>query len=441
MRVFIGLVEVAGRNGALKRGFEELGHRATFINLSTNPFNYEGEDSPFLVGVIRRLATLRQRTAPRVLRPFLVIPERLCRVTLFLLVLVSHDVFIYCSASSFFRYWDYRLLSPLAFWDYRLIRLFGKTLICQFQGSDSRPPYLNGAYATQADFSVANCARDTAAKKRGLQVVGRWANAIIDIPPQGYFHEQPYYLGLSVGFPSGPIDATRPSPEAYPDSAPQPLPVRVLHAPSQGRYKGTSEIREIVQGLRAKGLPIEFVEVQGKSNLEVIAEIRKADLVVDQLYCDYALNALPAEALWLGKPVLSSGYSSDLWAGLIPKEFLPPVVYCHPSEFARQLERLVVDGHLRGRLGLAGYDYIRRFHHPRIVAENYLKIVSGAAPAAWSFDPREMKEIWGGFFMPEARARRITGEMVRSYGRESLQLSDKPQLEERLIHWALFDRA
>jgi hypothetical protein len=436
MRVFIGLVEVAGRNAALKRGLEQLGHPTTFVNLSPHRFQYGSDDPLFLVRVIRRLAVLRRQLPRGILRPALVVPEFLSRLALLLQILATHDVFIFSSASSFFRYWDYRVMSFLAYWDYRLIRFFGKKLICQFHGSDSRPHYLNGAYACQPDFSIAKCARDTDAQKKRLRIIDEWADAIIDMPPQGYFHQRPYYTMLRLGLPSGPFDAPRPNPELKSAAGVSARPVRILHAPSNARYKGTAQIREMVQRLMARGLAIEFIEVQEKSNDEVVAEIQKADLVVDQLYCDFGLSALTAEALWWGKAVISGGYSADLWAKLLPAGLLPPAVHCHPADFAIRLEQLVMDGNLRLKLGAAGYDYIRRFHHPKIVADNYLKVAGGEAPAEWLYDPRQMKEVWGGFFMSEDRAQEITREVVREFGRKSLQLSDKPALEEAIVNWA-----
>lgn len=439
MRIFIGLLEVSGRSGALKRGFEDLGHRATFINLSPHPFQYGNDDPLFMARVIRRLTVFRQGTAPRILRPLLVLPEFFSRLALFLQILVSHDLFIYCSASSFFRYWDYRALSFLAYWDYRLIRFFGKTLICQFHGSDSRPPYLNGAYVSQPDFSMEKCARDTVAQKKRLRAVGAWASAIIDIPPQGYFHERPYYLSLYVGLPSPPLDAARPAPTCASTESSSMKPVRVLHAPSRPRYKGTAQIREMIERLRCKGLLIEFTELQDKPNQEVVREIRKADLIVDQLYCDYAPSALAAEAMWCGKPVLCGGHSANLWAQLLPPEFLAPVVYCHPREFEPRLEQLLADAALRLKLGAEGYDYVRRLHDPKVVAGNYLSVAAGKAPPEWLYDPRQMKEVWGGFFMAEDRARLVAREMISEFGRPSLALSDKPHLEKEITHWALME--
>ena len=424
MRIFIGLVEAAGRNRALKWGFEELGHRTTFINLTPGTFDYGGDDSSHLCRLIRSLGSLRRELSPGIARGCLAVPELFARLVLFLRVLFANDVFIYSSATSFFR-----------FWDYRLIRLLGKKLICQFHGSDSRPPYLNGAYTSRRDFSVEACVRDTAAQKRRLQAVGRWATALIDIPPQGYFHERPYFLCLYAGLPSGPFGTGLDAPMAAP-AAERPA-VRIVHAPSSERYKGTELIRAMIGRLESKGYNLEFVEIKNKTPHEVMGEIRGADLVVDQLYCDYALNSLPSEALWCGKPVLSGGYSAGLWAELVPAEFLPPVVYCHPSEFEDRLERLVSDAGLRQRLGKEGHDYVRRLHDPKVVASNYLRIANGHAPAQWLYDPAQMRTIWGGFFMSEDQAKNVTRQVIHRYGRSGLQLSDKPNLEREVVEWAL----
>jgi glycosyltransferase involved in cell wall biosynthesis len=210
----------------------------------------------------------------------------------------------------------------------------------------------------------------------------------------------------------------------------------VLHAPSRSDYKGSAEIRETIGKLQDKGLQIDFVELSGKTNEEIISEIRKCDLVVDQLYADYALNALPTESAWFGKPVLTCGYSADLWKKLIPAEFLPPVTYCEPSEFETKLEELILNKELREKLGKELQDYIRRQHHPRIVAERYLQIADGNAPKEWFYDPKKMREIWGGFFMPRERARAITRELIQKHGVGSLCLGDKPVLENTLVEWA-----
>lgn len=61
-----------------------------------------------------------------------------------------------------------------------------------------------------------------------------------------------------------------------------------MHSPSDPGAKGTPLIREAVEKLKASGVDVTFVELVGVPNSKVIEEIKKADLVIDQMYADYA---------------------------------------------------------------------------------------------------------------------------------------------------------
>jgi hypothetical protein len=424
MRIFIGLIEVAGRNVALKRGLEALGHSVIFATLSVHPAEYEAGEEPAWARFLRRVAEFRRRRrrlSPP-LRYALLSLELALRWPIFLYLLATHDLFIYSSGTTFFRHWDYTL-----------IRFVGKKLICQFHGSDSRPPYLNGAYATSPGFSIESCIEATRETKALVRKVDRLAHEVIDLPSKAYFHERTCVVRLQVGVPSGPYGEEGPGGEGVPSALGE---IGILHAPSNIAYKGTSRIRETIERLLAKGYRIRYVEVTGRPHSQVIHEIRCSDLVVDELYSDYAMSAFTSEAAWFAKPVITCGYAVNFWKQLLTDDELPPTLYCEPEEFEEQLERLVADADLRQELGRRMSEYVRRVHHPAVVARRYLVLARGDVPESWRFDPRRMKTVAGGFFMPRERAKEIVRAMVAVGGPDSLQLSDKPELERAMLEWA-----
>ena len=89
--------------------------------------------------------------------------------------------------------------------------------------------------------------------------------------------------------------------------------VRVLHVPSSAAAKGSVEIRRTISDLVAGGVPIEFVELSNASNEEVLAALKGADLVVDQLYSDIVMPSLAKEAAVLGVPVIVAGYFGEVY--------------------------------------------------------------------------------------------------------------------------------
>lgn len=80
-------------------------------------------------------------------------------------------------------------------------------------------------------------------------------------------------------------------------------PLRVLHAPNHKTIKGTSFVVKAMEELKNEGRPVELILLQGRANSEIIEEIAKADLIIDQLVIGwYAMFAL--ESLCMAKPVV-----------------------------------------------------------------------------------------------------------------------------------------
>lgn len=424
MRIFLGLREVTGTYRNLKLGFERLGIPCTFIDLLDHDFKYGGNDNGLLV---RWMLWCKRKGGL-----FRLLESVLLRRLLFVWALLTHDVFIFASTTSFFR--DYS--------DQAILKFFGKRIIHQFHGTDCRPPYINGAIVNDTDITTDELVRRTRHLKKTLRTVEKYADVLINIPPQAHFHERPYVNRLWLG---RPLEMVHPPPAER-----EPGPVRVLHCPSRLRSKGTLEIRQAIENLQAKNLAqktlevesldakipdFEFIEISGQPNAVIMDALARCDFVVDQLYSDYPLPGLATEAAWFGKPTVVGGYAQSLWAEALPEDKMPPSLYCRPEDLERALARMIADSAYRERLGRAARHFVEENWRLEQVARRYLQIIHGDYPAGWVCDPGELRYVHG-CALPEDRAREGIRAVVRTAGESALQLDDKPALRQEFIIFA-----
>lgn len=416
MRILLGLTEVSGHYSSLKQGFRELGIKVTFWNLSGHPFSYGNEDNPFLVRWIRRIALRQKSTGQVFFLPLLASLHLVLRSILLFWSLWKFDVFIFGFNTSFLRLYDLPLL-----------KLFGKKIIYQFHGSDSRPPYLDGSiYPPTADYAVEECIKATRIKKRTLRTIARYADVIIDNPTGGHFHERPFAIWLYVGLTS---PAALAKPVKYAGSL--ATSVRILHCPSNPIAKGTALIEEAIDRLKAKGYAIEFVKITGRPNEEVLQELQRCDFVVDQAYSDYAMPGLATESAWFGKPVVIGGYATNLWADLMPLDDLPPSIFCAPDAIQFEIERLILDKQHREKKGRQARQFVEEHWNVRDVAQRYLKLLENMAPRHWWFDPSKVSYVHG-CCAPSSWIQEMVSQVVKAGGRQALMVSDKQELERKL---------
>ena len=143
-RVFIGLQEVAGHYRGLHQGMLDIGIECTFVTLSPHPFQYGGDDQLLLARWTNAL--LQHRLKNRFRRHILAPVYLLTKLALLVYVVSRHDIFILSGKSAFFRFHELPIL-----------KLLGKKVIYQFHGSDSRPPYIDGARDLEAYAKVLEC--------------------------------------------------------------------------------------------------------------------------------------------------------------------------------------------------------------------------------------------------------------------------------------------
>lgn len=207
-----------------------------------------------------------------------------------------------------------------------LCRTLGKQVVLCVHGTDGRPPFLNGLYTQEArDIGGRRFAQYVEYFQKKVSIAATKSTAVISWMGTSHFIPRDVFLFEEVGFPMrDPAAATSLSfsPRHQYRDAPNG-PFRVLHAPSSVG-KGSSEIRQAIEGLRAKGYPFELNECVDRPNREVLEDILNSDLVVDQVYSDNFAGALAREAAMLSRFVIVGGNSFPL---MKPKNFeLPPVM-------------------------------------------------------------------------------------------------------------------
>jgi len=426
VRIFLGPTEIAGFYAALQRGLEEEGIDTIFADFSGNPLNYENRERSLSVRAVRAIETASRDVRPerrfrRALSRRLSSPAR---HLLFFWLAVRCDVFVYSYGGSI----TYR-----PEWEYRFLRRIGRRLIFNFHGNDSRAPYLGhpGLLGPNAT-NFAECARLTAEIKTNLVLVRQYAHIIVDTPFTAQLQFGRCVNAQILGNPC-------PQPPEY-VAAPRTIdaPIRILHSPSDPALKGSDVIRAAIAEVKSRGRNVEFIELTGRPNAEVVQELTRCDFVVDQAYSDVPMAVFATEAAAYGKPAVVGGYitRSQMAASVAP-EWLPPTLYCHPNEMVEVIDRLCVDEQFRVEQGEKAGAFVREVRNRRELARRLLRIVRDDIPTDWWFDAQDVEYVQG--LGEENHVRRLIRGVVEHGGVRALQLDDNPGVRVLMLAFAGID--
>ncbi len=429
MKIFIGLRELSGYYHNLKLGFDALGIESVFVNLSGHPYQYGADANPAWINGINRMA---QKIGTRFFSSWTMriiwtcFFQNIISLFLFFWALLKFDAFIFGSNSTFFFFLDLPIL-----------KLCKKKIIYVFHGSEARPVYLNG-YIMKDDRRKTIWVGIVLARiqKTMLAIVNRYADCSINIPPQAYFHTKPFVSWLMVGVPHHITAAARPAPDF---SKTSDAPVRILHAPSKPGPKGTLVIRQAIQTLKERGHRIDYIEITGKPNREVLEELERCDFVVDEIYSDTPMAVFATEAAFAGKPTVVGGYYSRNIREDVPAACIPPSLFCHPDDLEKSIEKMVSDKAYREELGKKAFDFVMTHWSAKTVAARYLQLIRGDIPEAWLYNPYRIRYLHG-CGLPEEKARAIIRGFVAAAGPGALCLRDKPELVRLFTQFASLEK-
>lgn len=417
-RVFIGLTEIAGHYRGTSRGLCELGAAPLLCDLSPDPFGYSGRRDPHVAlwRALRRAAEDGGR--PRAGRLVAALAERVVAMAMLARVALTCEGAILVYTSAFLR--GHR--------EERWLRRLGVELVRHGHGSDGRPAYLDGPTVLNVGGDARTLVALAAAQEAEVLAMTRHATAVVAHPPTMPFARRAIVPFVRVGVASGPA---HPPAEVPPPPANREV-VRLLHAPSLAPTKGTAAVRAIVERLRDEGLPVALVEIQGRPNQEVLAELERCDLAIDQVWADLPVVGVSVEAAWLGRPTLCGGDAGTSWTAGVAEDEVLPLRYVAPEALEPELKALVADRLAREALGAAAGRFVREQMRPRDVAARYLTLLSGHVPPDWLLDPRDVVHPWG-TGMPREQVREVVAAVVSEGGSHALRLDHHPALRDALL--------
>jgi glycosyltransferase involved in cell wall biosynthesis len=143
----------------------------------------------------------------------------------------------------------------------------------------------------------------------------------------------------------------------------------VAHAPTDRVIKGTQQVIEAVEALRAEGLAIRLDLVEDVTREVALERLAAADLLVDQLLLGW-YGTVAVEAMALGRPVLSYIREDEPEDNPFGAEL--PIVRTTPATLVDDLRTLAADRARSRELGETGRAFVEQHHDPVSIARRAL---------------------------------------------------------------------
>ncbi|MBK7498968.1 MAG: hypothetical protein IPI19_07660 [Ignavibacteriales bacterium] len=135
--------------------------------------------------------------------------------------------------------------------------------------------------------------------------------------------------------------------------------LRIVHAPSNEQYKGSKHIYDAIDNLKNR-YEFEFIKLQNLSKDDLIEEILKCDLVIDQMLVGF-YGILTVEAMLLSKPVVCY-IKDDIWSK-IEKDC--PIYNANPDNLVNVLEKILQNPSELIKRGEVSRNYALDYHSPK----------------------------------------------------------------------------
>lgn len=416
-RIFLGAQEISGMMERLNNAFHDMGIESDFYCIPEYAFDLGKKDVPVLRKF--RIHTKKKKYAvgerAKAWWSFLQMWDIL---RIFVYALFRYDCFIYIYGNGIF--FHNRYLRKIEEVEFFILKLFRKKMVMWLCGSDSRPLYCNGANYYSDIEKIYSITREKAAK---IKMLEKYMD-LIDYSPSSHFHTKPYLIFNCIGIPVDIKEKVRIDKKNVDK-------VRILHAPSDQKAKGTVIVRNIVKEMQEEGYDFEYMEVSGLPHRVVLEKMAMSDIVVDQVYSDTPMAGFATEAAINGVPVVVGGYYAEVYKKVLPDP-IAPTVYCNPEELKEKIIYLIEHEEERIRIGEKERAYVEGHCLAETVANKFLRIFDHSYPKEWIMNPSDNDYIWGYGQSREAVANEIT-RLIDRYGTEALCLDKNGILYKKYV--------
>jgi glycosyltransferase involved in cell wall biosynthesis len=301
-----------------------------------------------------------------------------------------------------------------------LFRLFRKKVLVVFVGTDVRPAFMNGGiFGDGSRASLEFGIRKMRYQRLKVQLAEIFSNDIVSNAAISQYQHEDFVDWFWIGIPMERVDVK----ENERDTTGR---IRILHSPSDPLAKGSGKIRAMVDRMIAKGYPIDYTEIKGRPHIEVVDELRRTDLIIDQMYSDSPMATFAAEAAMYGVPALVGGYyAGHISNGGSGKKV--PTIYCHPDSMEVALEELLQHPDRLMELGKVARAFVSEQWERGQVAKRIVKIFDGELEEEHFLSPYDNDYVLGSGLSKDVVLRNCHGIMERK-GVRGFGLWDKPRL-------------
>ena len=314
---------VGGNSQTLSRALNKIGITSYSLVVSQNYLHYKADIVLHRPGGNYVLRELKRFWALIYLFPKFDIIHYNAGTTLFSAYDFNYQISLDMKMNLRFIYSRY--LIEMQKLELKWLKFLGKKIFITYQGDDAR----QGDYslrnfsvniASQVDAGYYD-AKSDAFKRRNINLLNSAASQIYAVNPDllHVLTDRARFMPYSTIF----MDEWVPKYNLN-----QTGPLKIVHAPSNRKVKGTDLILNTLEKLKSDGFEFELIMVEGMSNIEAKLQYERADVLIDQLYAGW-YGGLAVELMALGKPVMVYLRDEDL--KLIPEEMRAELPFIRTS--------------------------------------------------------------------------------------------------------------
>lgn len=365
LRVLHAPESVGGNAYGLSKALRTLGVESVMVSFTESPFKYQAD---------RFLWTHEESRLSKWYKKFMILID----------ALLHFDVCHFNFGRSFLGPDLAAIETPSLSWTSRILarakreakdlvhltellafEMFRRPIFITYQGDDARQgdyclAHYKITFATQVESGYYSAESDRL-KRRAIRRFARFCDQIYSVNPDllNVLPNRAKFIPYSHVF----MDEWLPVYSQVHDG-----PLKIAHAPSHRKVKGTDLILAALDRLRSQGYEFELLLVEKMSHSEARKVYERADVMVDQLFAGW-YGGLAVEAMALGKPVLVYIRHEDLKH--VPNEMRAelPFIEVTPATVEEGLRKVLEMPRTRlVEIARASRAFVERWHDPVKIA-------------------------------------------------------------------------